>query len=102
VGVTNAPMFSESVEGQYQGIDIDFAKGVAAALYDGDVSRIRYVVVSAEERFSKLQNGEVDMLARVTTNTPERDVKEKSTGKGCTFSTPYFHDSVRMVGRTLS
>ena len=100
VGITDAPLFAELENGQRQGIDIDFAKAIAAALFDGDVTRVRYDVVSAPERFQKLQNGDVDVLARVTTNTMERDVKEPTTGKGFTFSNTMFHDTVRFAGQT--
>jgi hypothetical protein len=98
VGITDAPLFAEWENGQRQGIDIDFAKALAAALFDGDVTRVLYDFVSAEERFLKLQSGDVDVLARVTTNTMERDVKEPTTGKGFTFSDTMFHDTVRKVG----
>ena len=99
VGITNAPMFAEYADGEWIGIDIDFAKAVAAVLFNGEVvGKIRFVVVSAEERFQKLLNKDVDLLARVTTNTMERDVKERTTEKGFTFSSTMFHDSVRFVG----
>mmetsp|Transcript_88181 Transcript_88181/g.172507 ORF Transcript_88181/g.172507 Transcript_88181/m.172507 type:complete len:206 (+) Transcript_88181:503-1120(+) len=101
VGISEAPLFAEELEnGDYQGIDADCAKALAAAIFDGEVSSstIQFVPVSAQERFQKLLNGEVDVLARVTTITMERQVKEPTTGKGFTFSTPNFHDSVRFVG----
>ena len=97
VGITDAPIFSE-FDGVRKGIDVDFAKALAAAIFDGDATKVDYIVVPAQERFQKLQNGDVDVLARVTTITMERDVKEKTTGHGFTFSTPMFHDSVRFVG----
>ena len=100
VGVTNAPLFSFlDGNGGREGIDVDFAKAVAAALFGGVVAgKIEYVLVSAENRFQALQEGKVDIIARVTTNTMERDVEERTTKKGVTFSTTMFHDSVRMVG----
>ena len=98
VGITDAPLFAELENGEREGIDVDFAKALAAALFDGDLTRVRYVVVSAQERFQKLHNREVDVLARVTTNTMERDVKEPTTGKGVTYSKPNCYDTVRMVG----
>jgi len=98
VGVGDSPMFSAIVNGERQGIDIDFAKAISAALFDGDQTRVKFVVVSTADRFVKLKDGEVDMLARVTTLTMERDVKEEKTNQGFTFSTPTFHDSIRFVG----
>jgi len=98
VGIGDSPMFSALVNGERQGIDIDFAKAVSAALFDGDADKVDFVVVSAADRFVKLRDREVDMLARVTTLTMERDVKEENSGQGFTFSTPMFHDSIRFVG----
>ena len=53
VGITDAPLFAELENGEREGIDVDFAKALAAALLDGDLTRVRYVVVSAQERFQK-------------------------------------------------
>lgn len=103
VGITpDHPMFAKAVGGgEYKGIDADFAKAVAAALFDGMIDgRVEYVPVSAEERFQKLHDGTVHVLARVTTITMERDVMERTTGQGFTFSSPMFHDSVRFVGQS--
>jgi len=103
VGVTDAPMFSLLVDDDWVGIDIDFANAVAAALFDGDTDdKVDFVVVTPADRFVKLESGEIDMLARTTTITMERDVKERKTGHGFTFSTPMFHDQIRFVGRDAS
>ena len=101
VGVTtNAPLFSElDGNGDREGIDVDFAKAVAAALFGVvDAGNIEFVPLTFANRFQALQDGVVDLLAMVTTNTMERDVKERTTKKGVTFSTTMYHDSVRMVG----
>jgi ABC-type amino acid transport substrate-binding protein len=99
VGIAKAPLFADiDSKGEYQGIDVDYAKALSAALFDGVWNKIEFVVVSADERFEKLRDGVVDVLARVTTNTMERDVKEPTTGKGYTMSTPNFYDSIRFVG----
>lgn len=101
VGITEAPLFAKKISDDwYAGIDADCGKALAAAIFDGEVSRstIRFVEVTAKERFWNLTNGDVDVLARVTTITMERQVKERDTEKGFTFSTPNFHDSVRFVG----
>jgi len=97
VGITESHLFARWENGDYVGIDIDYAKAVSAALFDG-VVKVQFEVVSAKERFMALLNGDVDMLARTTTITPERIVKEPTTGNGYTFSAPMFHDSVRIVG----
>jgi len=96
VGITESQLFARWENGDYVGIDIDYAKAVSAALFDG-VVKVQFQVLSAKERFMALLNGDVDMLARTTTITPERTVKEPTTEKGFTFSTSMFFDSVRIV-----
>ena len=103
VGIVGAPIFAERVgNADYQGIEADFARAIAAALFDGDDSNVGYKIVTPQNRFQMLKDGKVDVLARVTTITMERDVKENTTGHGFTFSTPIFHDSIRFVGQTRS
>ena len=63
-----------------------------------DIDTTRMLKVSAEERFQKLLSKDVDLLARVPTYTMERDVKERTTEKGFTYSSTMFHDSVRFAG----
>jgi general L-amino acid transport system substrate-binding protein len=53
-------------KGVWKGLDIDFCKAVAAAIF-GDTTKVRYKSLNAKERFTALQSGEVDMLARNTT-----------------------------------
>jgi general L-amino acid transport system substrate-binding protein len=56
------------------GFDVDFCKAVAAASL-GDASKVEYVGLTAQNRFEKLKAGEVDLLARNTTWTMERETK---------------------------
>ena len=58
--------------GRMRGIDADVCYGVAAALF-GDASKVRFVNLSAKERFEALASGEIDMLSRNTTHTLTRD-----------------------------
>src|SRR5205085_10999540 len=55
-------------QGKYTGIDVDFCKQVAAAVF-GDANKVKFVPLSAQQRFTALQSGEVDLLARNTTVT---------------------------------
>src|SRR5512143_3475969 len=55
-------------KGEWHGIDIDLCRAVAAALF-GDAKRIRYTPLTAQQRFTALQSGEVDILSRNTTWT---------------------------------
>jgi len=67
------PGFSNPDEdGNWSGIDVDFCRGVAAAVF-GDPDKVRYTPLSAKERFTALQSGEVDILSRNTTWTLTRD-----------------------------
>jgi general L-amino acid transport system substrate-binding protein len=59
-------------KGEWAGLDIDLCKGIAAAVF-GDPSKVEYKPLSAEQRFTALQSGEVDVLARNSTWTLSRD-----------------------------
>ncbi|MGH7927106.1 MAG: amino acid ABC transporter substrate-binding protein [Candidatus Binatia bacterium] len=58
--------------GQWRGIDVDVCRAVAAAVF-GDAAKVRYTPLTAQQRFTALQSGEVDILARNTTWTISRD-----------------------------
>src|ERR1700722_11937864 len=64
---TGVPGFSAAdAQGKYTGLDADFCRQVAAAVF-GDASKVKFVPLSAQQRFTALQSGEVDLLARNTT-----------------------------------
>jgi general L-amino acid transport system substrate-binding protein len=73
-------------QGKYTGIDVDFCKQVAAAVL-GDAGKVKFVPLSAQQRFTALQSGEVDVLARNTTVTLQRDA-----ALGLDFALPNFFD----------
>jgi general L-amino acid transport system substrate-binding protein len=60
--------------GVWTGLDVDMCRAVAAAVL-GDSEAVKYVPTTAKERFTALQSGEVDLLARNTTWTFSRDVQ---------------------------
>ncbi len=67
------PGFSNpDTEGNWTGLDVDVCRGVAAAVF-GDADKVKYTPLSAKERFTALQSGEVDLLSRNTTWTLVRD-----------------------------
>ncbi|CDF82361.1 amino acid ABC transporter substrate-binding protein [Pseudomonas sp. QL9] len=67
------PGFSYAdAKGQYLGIDVDVCRGVAAAVF-GDASKVKFSPLTAKERFTALQSGEIDVLSRNTTWTSSRD-----------------------------
>ena len=59
-------------KGVYRGLDADTCRAVAAALL-GDANKVQFVPLTTENRFTALQSGEVDMLARETTWTLKRE-----------------------------
>ncbi len=60
--------------GKWSGLDVDMCRAIAAAVL-GDSEAVKYVPTTAKERFTALQSGEVDLLARNTTWTFSRDVQ---------------------------
>lgn len=58
--------------GEYEGFDVDFCRAIAAAVL-GDAEAVRFRALSAQERFTAVQTGEVDVLIRNTTWTSSRD-----------------------------
>ncbi|MEA5534227.1 amino acid ABC transporter substrate-binding protein [Crocosphaera sp. XPORK-15E] len=73
-------------KGQYSGLDVDVCRAIAAALF-GDATKVEYRKLSAQERFSAVQSGEVDVLSRNTTWTLSRD-----TANGMEFTPTVFYD----------
>ena len=59
-------------QGNWSGLDVDVCKAVAAAML-GDASKVKYVPLNAQQRFTALQSGEIDLLSRNTTWTLTRD-----------------------------
>lgn len=70
---TGLPGFSQpDDEGNWTGIDVDTCRAVAAAVF-GDPKAVQFTPLTAKERFTALQSGEIDMLSRNTTWTLTRD-----------------------------
>ena len=59
-------------QGNWTGLDVDVCKAIAAAVL-GDANKVKYVPLNAQQRFTALQSGEVDILSRNTTFTLTRD-----------------------------
>ncbi|UCE32089.1 MAG: amino acid ABC transporter substrate-binding protein [Burkholderiales bacterium] len=70
--------------GRWTGIDADFCRAVAAAVL-GDPEKVEYVPATAQNRFTVLQSGEVDLLSRNTTWTSSRDSTLGSVFAGVLF-----------------
>jgi len=80
--------------GEYSGMDVDLCKALAAALFDAP-SKVEYRDLSAQERFTAVQSGEVDLLSRNTTWTLSRD-----TSVGMEFAPTTFYDGQGLLTTT--
>ncbi|NWH07923.1 MAG: amino acid ABC transporter substrate-binding protein [Alphaproteobacteria bacterium] len=70
--------------GNWSGIDVDVCRALAAAIF-GDTNAVRFTPMTAKERFTGLQHGEVDLLSRNTTITMQRDVALNLEFTGVTY-----------------
>ncbi len=73
-------------QGRWAGLDVDFCRALAAAIFN-DVTKVRFIPLSAKDRFTALQSGEVDVLSRNTTWSMSRD-----TALGLDFPAVNFYD----------
>lgn len=92
-GVNNAvPGFGFVDEsGEHVGFDIDFCRAIAAGVL-GDSEAVEFVDLTAEQRFTALSAGEVDVLVRNTTYTSSRDGSNAAT-----FLTTTYYDGQGMM-----
>jgi general L-amino acid transport system substrate-binding protein len=70
VGGFSAP----DAKGEWRGMDVDVCRAIAAAVL-GDATKVRFTPLTAAQRFTALQSGEIDVLSRITTITFQRDVQ---------------------------
>lgn len=61
-------------QGAWTGLDVDLCRAIAAAIFN-DASKVKFVPLSAKDRFTALQSGDVDVLIRNTTWTLSRDTQ---------------------------
>jgi general L-amino acid transport system substrate-binding protein len=73
-------------KGEWKGLDVDLCRAVAAAVF-GDAAKVRYTPLTAQQRFTALQSGEIDILSRNTTWTLSRD-----TSLGLNFAGVIYYD----------
>ncbi|OQX13545.1 MAG: amino acid ABC transporter substrate-binding protein [Thiothrix lacustris] len=72
VNVALAGFSAADSAGKWSGMDVDYCKALAAAVL-GDANKVKYVPLNAQQRFTALQSGEIDILSRNTTWTLTRD-----------------------------
>lgn len=80
-------------DGSMAGIDADYCRAVAAAVF-GDASKVEFVSLTAAERFTAVQTGAVDVLMRNTTWTQSRDSEV-----GMDFGPTTYFDGQQLMGR---
>ena len=88
---------SPDSKGNWQGLDVDMCRAVAAAMF-GDASKVKGNVLTAQAKFTALQSGEIDMLSRNTTQTLTRDTTLGLIGVGVN----YYDSQGIMVNKSLN
>jgi general L-amino acid transport system substrate-binding protein len=73
-------------QGNWTGFDVDFCRAIAAAIFN-DPAKVKFVPLTAKDRFTALQSGEIDVLSRNTTWTLSRD-----TSLGLDFPAITYYD----------
>jgi general L-amino acid transport system substrate-binding protein len=73
-----------NAKGDWEGIDVAYCQALAAAVL-GDKTKVKYVPLTAKERFTALQSGEIDVLSRNTTWTLHRDTSLGLNFVGVTY-----------------
>jgi general L-amino acid transport system substrate-binding protein len=71
-------------KGNWTGLDVDICRAIAAAIFN-DPTKIKFVPLSAKDRFTALQSGEIDVLSRNTTWTLSRDTSLGANFTGVTY-----------------
>jgi general L-amino acid transport system substrate-binding protein len=72
--------------GNWTGLDVDFCRALAAAIFN-DAKKVKFSPLSAKDRFTALQSGEIDVLSRNSTWTLSRD-----TSLGMNFAAVNYYD----------
>jgi len=73
-------------KGVWRGLDVDTARAVAAAIF-GKADKVKFTPLTAQQRFTALQSGEIDVLTRNATRTLTRE-----TQLGLNFVTVNYYD----------
>jgi general L-amino acid transport system substrate-binding protein len=73
-------------QGNWTGFDVEFCRAIAAAIFN-DPSKVKFVPLTAANRFTSLQSGDIDVLSRNTTWTMSRD-----TSLGVDFAAVNYYD----------
>jgi len=71
-------------KGNWTGLDVDICRAIAAAIFN-DPAKVKFIPLSAKDRFTALQSGEIDLLSRNTTWTLSRDTSLGANFTGVTY-----------------
>jgi general L-amino acid transport system substrate-binding protein len=83
-------------QGNWTGLDVEYCRAISAVIFN-DPTKVKFVPLSAKDRFTALQSGEVDVLIRNGTWTISRD-----TSLGLNFTgTNYYDGQGFMVRKSL-
>jgi len=80
-------------QGTWTGFDVDYCRALAAAIFN-DPTKVKFVALTAKDRFTALQSGDVDVLIRNTTWSSSRD-----TQLGLNGTTPSYYDGQGFIVR---
>jgi general L-amino acid transport system substrate-binding protein len=83
-------------QGNWTGFDVEFCRALAAAIFN-DPTKVKFVPLTAKDRFTTLQVGEIDVLSRNTTWTSTRDTANGFNFTGIT----YYDGQAFMVRKSL-
>ncbi len=61
-------------QGNWTGLDVDLCRAIAAAIFN-DATKVKFTPLTAKDRFTALQSGDIDVLVRNTTWTLSRDTQ---------------------------
>ena len=80
-------------KGNWSGLDIDVCRAVAAAIFD-DPTKVKFVPLSAQNRYTALQSGEIDVLSRNSTWTVTNESKA-----GLLYTAVNYYDGQSFMAR---
>jgi general L-amino acid transport system substrate-binding protein len=83
-GLAGFSQADDKAGGGWTGLDVDVCKAIAAAVL-GDANKVKWVPLTAQQRFTALQSGEIDILSRNTTWTLTRDASLGMHFTGVTY-----------------
>ena len=80
-------------QGIWTGLDVEYCRAIAAAIFN-DPTKVKFIPLTAKDRFTALQSGEIDVLSRNTTWTSSRD-----TQLGLNFAATNYYDGQGFLAR---